>query len=110
MTEGYTKDLTLPRLIQDEVSINISPKDRDAVHHLNQDQVFAYNLIIFVIECRKNAIFFVDGLGETGKTYLYRALLSNLRSNDHIVLAIAISGIAATILPSMRTAHSRLKI
>jgi hypothetical protein len=110
MTEDCGEDLTLPRLIQDEVSINIPPEDRDAVHHLNEDQVFAFNSIISAIECHENAIFFVDGPGGTGKTYLYRALLANLRSNDHIVLATATSGIAATILPGGRTAHSRFKI
>ena len=33
-----------------------------------------------------------------------------MRSNDHIVLATTSSGIAATILPGGRTAHSRFKI
>ncbi|XP_021832238.1 uncharacterized protein LOC110772138 [Prunus avium] len=49
-------------------------------------------------------------IGGTGKTYLYCALLENLRRLGHIVLATATSGIAATILPGGRTAHSRFKI
>ncbi|XP_062014500.1 uncharacterized protein LOC133731039 [Rosa rugosa] len=110
MTEDYSEDSTLPRLIQDEVSIIIPQQDRNAVHHLNEDQTSAYNTIISAIECKNNAIFFIDGPGGTGKTYLYRALLATLRNNDHIVLATATSGIAATILPGGRTAHSRFKI
>ncbi|XP_062017408.1 uncharacterized protein LOC133733784 [Rosa rugosa] len=110
MTQDGGENSSMPRLIQDEISINIPQEDRDAVHHLNEDQTFAYNSIISAIECHDNAIFFVDGPGGTGKTYLYRALLASLRSNDHIVLATATSGIAATILPGGRTTHSRFKI
>ncbi|XP_050121397.1 uncharacterized protein LOC126599088 [Malus sylvestris] len=70
----------------------------------------AYNSIVSANERQDNAIFFVDGPGGTRKTYLYRALLATLRSNGHIILAIATSGIAATILPGGRTSHSRFKI
>ncbi|XP_055835147.1 uncharacterized protein LOC129903620 [Solanum dulcamara] len=55
-------------------------------------------------------MFFVDGLGGTEKTYLYCALLANIRSRGMIALAIATSGVAATILPGGRTAHSRFDI
>ena len=53
--------------------------------------------------------FFLDGPGGTGKTYLYRALLAKIRSTDRIVVATATSGIAASIMPGGRTAHSRFK-
>ncbi|XP_024168009.1 ATP-dependent DNA helicase PIF1-like [Rosa chinensis] len=110
MTEDRGANSTLPRVIEDEVSVIIPQEDCDAVHHLNEDQAFAYNSIISAIQCREPAVFFVDGPGGTGKTYLYRALLATLRSNNHIILATATSGIAATILPGGRTAHSRFKI
>lgn len=46
----------------------------------------------------------------TGKTYLYRALLTNLRRMNHIVLATTSSGIAANILPGWRImAHHILR-
>ncbi|KAI5446511.1 hypothetical protein KIW84_014376 [Lathyrus oleraceus] len=45
-----------------------------------------------------------------GKTFLYRTLMASLRSKGEIVLAAASSGIAATLLPGGRTAHSRFKI
>ncbi|GKC84108.1 ATP-dependent DNA helicase RRM3-like protein [Tanacetum coccineum] len=41
---------------------------------------------------------------------MYRALLAEVRSKGHIALATATSGIAASILPGGRTAHSRFKI
>ena len=62
------------------------------------------------INAGTTAIFFVDGPGGTGKTYLYRALLANVRSRGMIGLATATSGVAASILPGGRTAHSRFEI
>ncbi|KAF7826480.1 uncharacterized protein G2W53_017644 [Senna tora] len=73
----------VPKCIEDELSIPISNTDMQ---------------------------FFVDGPEGTGKTFLYRALLSSVRKSGMIALAIASSGIAATILPGGRTAHSRFKI
>ena len=58
----------------------------------------------------KGKVFFVDGPGGTGNTYLYRALLARVRSTDRIAVATATSGIAASIMPGGRTAHSRFKI
>ena len=46
----------------------------------------------------------------TGKTYLYRALLATIRSQKKIAAATATSGVAASIMPGGRTAHSRFKI
>ena len=54
--------------------------------------------------------FFLQGPAGTGKTFLYRAICSRLRSQGRIVLCVASSGIAALLLPGGRTAHSRFKI
>ncbi|CAN1187167.1 ATP-dependent DNA helicase PIF1, partial [Linum perenne] len=50
------------------------------------------------------------GHGGTGKTYLYNTIVSEIRSRGLIVLVVASSGIAATLLPDASTAHSRFKI
>ena len=63
-----------------------------------------------VIVQKHSGVFFIDGPGGTGKTFLYRTLMASLRSRGEIVLATASSGIAATLLPGGRTAHSRFKI
>ena len=55
-------------------------------------------------------MFFVDGPGGTGKTFLYKALLARVRSEGLIAIATTTSGIVASILPGGRTAHSRFKI
>ncbi|CAN1274369.1 hypothetical protein LINPERPRIM_LOCUS15376 [Linum perenne] len=52
----------------------------------------------------------LEGHGGTGKTYLYNCIISKIRSEGKIVLVVASSGIAATLLPDGVTAHSRFKI
>ncbi|XP_024172022.1 uncharacterized protein LOC112178034 [Rosa chinensis] len=110
MTSEPEDSLGIPRCIEDEISINIPQEDVDAIDHLNNDQLIAFNTIMAAVEGRESALFFIDGPGGTGKTYLYRALLANLRRMNHIVLATASSGIAANLLSGGRTAHSRFKI
>ena len=55
-------------------------------------------------------VFFVDGPGGSGKTYLYIYLIHYLRSFDKKVMVTATTGIAATLLPGGQTAHSAFKI
>ena len=69
-----------------------------------------FNEIFDHVSRNKGKVFFVDGPGGTGKTYLYRALLAKVRSTDRIAVATATSGIAASIMPGGCTAHSWFKI
>ncbi|KAJ9557182.1 hypothetical protein OSB04_011796 [Centaurea solstitialis] len=62
------------------------------------------------MDATKSGAFFIDGPGGTGKTFLYRALLAKIRSRGEIALATATTGIATSLLPGGRTAHSRFKI
>nr|KYP69826.1 hypothetical protein KK1_009032 [Cajanus cajan] len=63
-----------------------------------------------VINNKQSQVFFMDGPGGTGKSFLYRTLIANLRSKGQIVLATVSPGIATTLLPGGQTAHSRFKI
>ncbi|XP_019238957.1 PREDICTED: uncharacterized protein LOC109219012 [Nicotiana attenuata] len=76
---------------------------------LNNEQRKAYDVILDRIFTNKSGAFFIDGPGGTGKTFLYRALLAAVRSKGFVALATATSGVAASILPGGRTAHSRFK-
>ena len=49
---------------------------------------------------------FLDAPGGTGKTYLTNLLLAKVRSTGRVALAVASSGIAATLLSGGKTAHS----
>jgi AAA+ superfamily predicted ATPase len=59
---------------------------------------------------KKGRVFFVDGPGGTGKTFLYRCLIATVHSEGLIVVATATSGIAASIMNGGRTAHLVFKI
>ena len=62
------------------------------------------------INTKDGGLFFVDGPGGTRKTYLYRALLATIRSQKKIAVAIATSGVAASIMHGGRTVHSHFNI
>ncbi|XP_050902737.1 uncharacterized protein LOC127115174 [Lathyrus oleraceus] len=100
----------VPSIIQEELAIDIPNEDIESIDKLNNDQMIAFNTIMNVIVQKYCGVFFVDGPGGTGKTFLYRTLVASLRSRGEIVLATASPGIAATLLPGGRTAHSRFKI
>nr|GEU89582.1 DNA helicase [Tanacetum cinerariifolium] len=76
---------------------------------LHYEQKTIYDLIINANLNNRQELIFVYGHGETGKTFLWKAIISTLRSQEKIVLAVASSGIASLLLPSGRTAHSRFK-
>jgi ATP-dependent DNA helicase PIF1 len=80
------------------------------VSNLNSEQLSAYQEIISVVDSGVGSMFFVDGYGGTGKTYLYKTISYKLRSEGKIVLNVASSGIASILLPGGRTAHSQFGI
>ncbi|AQK78258.1 hypothetical protein ZEAMMB73_Zm00001d035059 [Zea mays] len=98
------------REIYEEECIEPTTEDIALKETLNEEQRSAYDKILSVVDTNNGGVFFVDGLGGTGKTYLYKALLAALRSQDKIAVATATSGVAASIMPGGRTAHSRFKI
>uniref|UniRef100_K3YL66 ATP-dependent DNA helicase n=3 Tax=Setaria italica TaxID=4555 RepID=K3YL66_SETIT len=107
--QNDTKDNT-PREITEEANIEVDPEDMELPKHLNDEQKAAYNEILTAIDRDEGGLFFVDGPGGTGKTFLYRALLATVRGQGKIALATATSGVAASIMPGGRTSHSRFKI
>jgi ATP-dependent DNA helicase PIF1 len=108
---SYDDASHIPREIFEEASIEQNPEDVLLCESLNTEQRFAYDEIMDTVYSKQGRLFFVDRLGGTGKTFfLYRALLAKLRSQDKLAVATATSGVAATIMPGERTAHSRFKI
>ncbi|XP_027156867.1 uncharacterized protein LOC113758038 [Coffea eugenioides] len=96
--------------IEAELDIKVSTEDIASVALLNAHQRSAYIKIINSIDNDIPGAFFIDGSGETSKTFLYKALLATVRSKGEIALATASCGVAASILPGGRTAHSQFKI
>ncbi|XP_054791501.1 uncharacterized protein LOC129297128 [Prosopis cineraria] len=74
---------------------------------LTVEQREIYEKILSTMNSKEGSFFFVYGFGGTGKTFLWNALTAFIRSQKRIVLNVASSGIATTLLPSGRTAHSQ---
>ncbi|PWZ10705.1 ATP-dependent DNA helicase PIF1 [Zea mays] len=108
--DRYDDSQGIDREIYEEEIIEATIEDVALQETLNEEQKPAYEKILSVVDTSNGSVFFVDGPGGTGKTYLYKALLAVLRSQDKIAVAIATSGVAASIMPGGRTAHSRFKI
>ncbi|XP_012841191.1 PREDICTED: uncharacterized protein LOC105961508 [Erythranthe guttata] len=100
----------MSREYEHEQNMEISKEDLLSSHTLNDDQRIAFDMIVSKINSNEGGVFFVDGPGGTGKTFLYRALLAYVRSKGNIALAVATSGVAASLLPGGRIAHSRFKL
>nr|XP_025636459.2 uncharacterized protein LOC112730605 [Arachis hypogaea] len=110
LTHENDNDNSIPRVIQEELSVEVPWEDLCFVARLNNNQSKAFKCIMNTIDRRESGVFFVDGPGGSGKTFLYRAIIAELRNKGHIVLVTASSGIAAALLPGGRTTHSRFKI
>ena len=83
---------------------------RTNVPLLNQQQRIAYDTLIEAVNSGSGGIYFLDAPGGTGKTFLITLLLARIRSENDVALALASSGIAATLLEGGRTVHSALKL
>ena len=77
---------------------------------LTDEQLSIYKQILYSVETGSGGLFFLDASGGTGKTFLINLLLAKIRSNHGIALAVASSGIAATLLDGGRTAHSAFNL
>ena len=73
---------------------------------LVDDKKEVYHSILNSIENGLGVIFFIDAPGSTGKTFLINLLLAKVHQKKNITLAIASSGIAATLLDGGGIAHS----
>ena len=98
------------REVQEELSVHVPYEHLQARESLNPDQIIAYKEIMSHVEENRPGVFFIDGPGGTGKTFLYKALLADIRSRGHIAVVTATSGVAVNNFPGGRTAHSRFKI
>ncbi|CAN1274847.1 ATP-dependent DNA helicase PIF1 [Linum perenne] len=77
---------------------------------LNAEQRYAFDQITDSVYNNKSQLFFIEGFGGTGKTFLWKVISMNLRAEKKVVLCVATSGIAALLMTGGRTAHSRFHI
>jgi len=102
-----------PKNLQDLTELSFDPYDEllvaeDMKLTLNSDQRSAFETIIDATKDQslRSKLFFLDGPGGSGKTYLYTTLLRWFRGNNELCLPSASTGIAANLLIGGRTYHS----
>lgn len=84
--------------------------DQTNVHLLNSQQKEVYDTLMKAIDGGNGDLYFLDAPGGTGKTFLMSVVLATVRARSNIAVAVASSGIAATLLEGCRTAHSASKL
>ncbi|XP_017467368.1 PREDICTED: uncharacterized protein LOC108359826 [Rhagoletis zephyria] len=95
---------------QDYDQDELAERVRTNVTLLNAEQKNVYDSLMKVVDDGTGGIYFLDAPGGTGKTFLISLILAKIRSRSQIALAVASSGIAATLLEGGRTAHSAFKL
>jgi hypothetical protein len=77
----------------------------------NPEQKAAHDIILnAVINQEEGKMFFLNGPGGTGKSFVWNTLAHSCRAKKLIVLCVASSGIASIILKGGRTSHSTFSI
>lgn len=82
------------RDVSDAINASVPLQCVNARKELNVEQRTSYKSIIHHVKAGKPCAFFIDGPGDTGKTFLYCALCAKVRSMGKIVLPTATSGIS----------------
>ncbi|XP_076393345.1 uncharacterized protein LOC143265402 [Megachile rotundata] len=88
----------------------------DYIDKLNAEQRSIYNAVMDIIfndnddDDTGQKLFFIDAPGGTGKTFLLKTLIYSVEKRQKNVIAVAWTGIAASLLPNGTTAHSAFKL
>ncbi|XP_065837896.1 ATP-dependent DNA helicase pif1-like [Oscarella lobularis] len=104
----------LPREVAAEYAYDVNSLEEIVANRtplLTDDQREAYQNILLLLDQQSTGhIVFLDALGGTRKTFLLNLLLAKVRTHSDIAIAVASSGIAATLLTGGKTAHSTFKL
>ncbi|KHN75171.1 ATP-dependent DNA helicase pfh1, partial [Toxocara canis] len=97
--EGFEERHVVERMYEE---LNVGQRTAvDRVLHAVQDSTAASGA---------HRCFFLQGAGGTGKTYLYNLIIRILRLRSSATIAVAFTGIAATLLIGGTAVHSRFRL
>ncbi|CAD6907564.1 unnamed protein product [Tilletia laevis] len=77
---------------------------------MNEDQRSVFSVVTAAVNLNEPALFFLQGSGGCGKTFVMNAIMAHVRGRNQIAIAVASSGIASLMLEGGRTAHFRFKL
>ena len=104
-----------PSLIREELDFNVEvliSETNRVIPMLTIEQKNIFDTVLTSVNEHSQLLLFIDARGGSGKTFLLNAILNAVRCsemNGCIALAMATTGIAATLLHKGRTFHSRMK-
>ena len=103
-----------PSCIPIDIESNTITDKKSYDHHLlNSNQYAIFSEIVNALENETNKtqiLFYIDGPGGTGKTYLSNTILYYAKTHHLTALAVASTGLASMLLIEGRTAHSQFEI
>lgn len=105
-----TQNNTIDTMVQQYNRNDLTAFVNDNVPKLVPDQRHAYETIVDSVNNNMGRLFFLDAPGGTGKTFFANLILAKIRQSGKIAIAVASSGIAATLLNEGKTAHSTFKL
>ncbi|GBG78611.1 hypothetical protein CBR_g27837 [Chara braunii] len=108
----HYENRTMSSIINDELSydpIEMQTKFKSNFRRLWSRQRALVQRVIRAVEEKQPLYAFVDAPAGTGKTFCIKTILAGIRSRNGIGLAVASSGIAATLFTNGRTFHSRFR-
>jgi hypothetical protein len=76
--DKFNNDIT--KEVREELAVPIDQEHFNMYASLNKEQRKGFDEILNCVLNKKSQVFFVDNLGGTGKTFLYKALLGRVRS------------------------------
>ncbi|KAJ8984535.1 hypothetical protein NQ317_006821 [Molorchus minor] len=81
-------------------------------NQLNAEQLPLFELILNAVHNNNepNRLFFINAAAGAGKSFIFRTLITVLRGENVTTLALAPTGIAASLLKDGRTIHSRFRL
>ena len=85
------KEKTVAKILQEEID-NCSPelaeKAIEAYSMMNDEQQLVYNSIVSDVESHAGSLFVIDAPGGTGKTYVMKAILNNIRGSGNMIINV----------------------
>ncbi|KAF7841549.1 uncharacterized protein G2W53_003847 [Senna tora] len=91
------------KLIMDQLNYDkatLQVESIELIRSVTPEQRHAFDTIMNCVSGNNSSIFFLNGYGGIGKTYIWKALSFAIRARGEIVLNVAFSGIASVHLPA----------
>ena len=103
--------MEFPEFTTNLIDSRIKEKAVIQLNSLNEEQSYNYEQIKSAIDGHNETkLFLLDGPGGSGKTFLYNTILYNQYADHKKPIAVASTGLAATLIINAATYHSTFKI